>query len=94
MRSSCPVYLASEGVADAVVPLACQKQPTKTGNHEHSRDIRPTPELPVPSSRGWWRQPDPKIGELVGARQHPAGRQRSRVRFAAEGQAAGSRVTL
>jgi hypothetical protein len=38
--------------------------------------------------------PDPKIGQLAGARQRPAERQRSRAGLGAAVQAAGSRVTL
>src|SRR5215472_16223309 len=32
------------------VPRPCQKQPTATGNHEHSGDIHTTPGLPTRSS--------------------------------------------
>jgi hypothetical protein len=40
------------------VPPPCQKQPTVTDNREYSRGMYATAELPVPSSRGWERQPD------------------------------------
>jgi len=50
------------------VPLPCQNQPTQTGNQEHSGDVFTTSKLPMCSSRARGRQPDPKIGELVGAR--------------------------
>src|SRR5215831_8086659 len=40
------------------VPRPCQKQPTTTDNHEHSGDIRTTPELQTRSSEHGGRQPD------------------------------------
>jgi hypothetical protein len=46
----------------------------------------------VPEHGG--RQPDPKIGELVGARQRPAERERSRAGLPRKDQAAGVTVTV
>jgi hypothetical protein len=40
------------------VPRPCQKEQAKTCNHEHSRDIRTTPELHTRSCWAWWQQSD------------------------------------
>jgi hypothetical protein len=67
------------GDADAqaaawVVPHSCQNERASTVTNGHSGDVRGHDDL---DSGCYWRclnKPDPKIGELVGARQHPAER--------------------
>jgi hypothetical protein len=56
------------------MPHPCQNEPARGVTDGHPRSMATTLDLQSSRSEAGTNKPDPKIGELAGARQHPAER--------------------